>query len=48
MDGGFFLAFYHEEFEQNIKGVMLIGYEQRMNQSVGASSSASSNYRRKP
>jgi hypothetical protein len=29
LDGGFFLAFYHEEFGRNIKGVMLIGYERR-------------------
>ena len=29
LDGGFFLAFHHEEFGRNVKGVMLIGYEQR-------------------
>ena len=29
LDGGFFLAFYHEEFGRPIKGVMLIGYERR-------------------
>ncbi len=29
MDGGFFLAFHHEEFGQNIKGIMLIGYERK-------------------
>jgi hypothetical protein len=29
MDGGFFLAYYHEEFGRDVKGVMLIGYEQK-------------------
>jgi hypothetical protein len=29
MEGGFFLALYHEEFGRNIRGVMLIGYEQK-------------------
>lgn len=29
MSGGFFLAFRHEEFGRNIKGVMLIGYERK-------------------
>lgn len=29
MDGGFFLAFHHEEFEKNIKGLMIIGYEKK-------------------
>jgi hypothetical protein len=29
MDGGFFLIFHHEEFVQNIKGIMLIGYERK-------------------
>jgi hypothetical protein len=28
MDGGFFMAFHHEEFGKNIKGTMIIGYEQ--------------------
>src|SRR5262245_8597629 len=32
MDGGFFLAFSHEEFGTNVKGVMLIGYERRWGQ----------------
>lgn len=27
MDGGFFMAFHHEEFGRNIKGTMIIGYE---------------------
>ena len=29
MDGGFFLKFEHEEFGKNIKGTMIIGFEQR-------------------
>ena len=29
MEGGFFLAYRHEEFDRNINGIMLIGYEQR-------------------
>jgi hypothetical protein len=29
LEGGFFLAFHHEEFGKNIKGTMLIGYEKR-------------------
>jgi len=29
LDGGFFLALHHEEFGKNIKGIMLIGYEQK-------------------
>jgi hypothetical protein len=29
MDGGFFLAFHHEEFGRNIKGTMIIGYAKR-------------------
>jgi hypothetical protein len=30
LDGGFFLAYYHEEFrEPRIKGIMLIGYERK-------------------
>lgn len=29
LEGGFFLAFYHEEFGSNVKGMMLIGYETR-------------------
>ena len=29
MDGGFFLAFHHEEFGKNIKGLMIIGYEKK-------------------
>jgi hypothetical protein len=29
MDGGFFLAFHHEEYGRSIKGVMLIGYERK-------------------
>jgi len=27
MDGGFFMAFHHEDFGHNIKGTMIIGYE---------------------
>jgi hypothetical protein len=29
MDGGFFLAYHHEEFENNVKGLMIIGYEKK-------------------
>ena len=29
LEGDFFLAFHHEEFGNNIKGMMLIGYEKR-------------------
>ena len=29
MDGGFFLAFHHEEFGRNTKGLMVIGYEKK-------------------
>jgi len=29
MDGGFFLMFHHEEFDRNIKGTMIIGFERR-------------------
>jgi hypothetical protein len=29
MEGGFFLAFHHEEFEKNITGLMIIGYEKK-------------------
>jgi hypothetical protein len=29
MDGGFFLAYHHEEFGGNVKGLMIIGYEKK-------------------
>jgi len=32
MDGGYFLSEHHEEYGKNIKGMMVIGYEQRFGQ----------------
>lgn len=29
MDGGHFLAYHHEEFGRDIKGTMIVGFEQR-------------------
>ena len=29
MEGGYFLMFHHEEFGRDIKGMMIIGFEQR-------------------
>ena len=37
LDGGFFLALRHEEFGKNIKGIMLIGFEQKWGEELPGS-----------